>query len=107
MNKDFTRKLAFDKLKADYRDKYLAAIIVEAAVAFLKIAAILIPSFYIAYRIGEPGVGGGPASLIKICAIGLSMMVGYFSARNVKNERIRLEKEYKQQRNFLYFKLNG
>lgn len=96
MTRELTRKLAYAELRQQYNNEYIKQVAIEVVVTILKVAAVVATFYCIAYKIGEPSVGGGPAFLVKALGLCYGMSVVYFAVINIKNIKRSLNRKYRK-----------
>lgn len=96
MTRELTRKFAYAELRQKYNKVYIKKIVIECVLAVLKVAAVIGTFFYVAYLIGEPSVGGGPAALIKAFGLCYAVVVVFFSVQNIQKIKRKLNRQYRK-----------
>lgn len=96
MTRELTRKLAYAELRRNYNTLYLKKVAFEIIFGIVKIVAILLTASLIAAKIGEPSVGGGPATLAKIFGLMYAAASFYFTIENVYKIKTDLNRKYRK-----------
>lgn len=106
MFKELNRKFAFAELQKFYKEEYMQRVGLEIGLAIFKVVAIIVSASSIAKWIGEPSVGGGPASLAVIIGIIYSVAAVYGSLENILKIKKEVSRKYRKDKIILMMELS-